>query len=361
MTRVLVAPDKFKGTLSASEVADAVATGLGEHGVETVRMPLADGGDGSVDAAVAAGFTRVGPAAYAGATGVVEVANTCGVVLVGTGDPMGASSVPFGQTVAETARNGRRRIVLALGGSASTDGGAGLLAACGYSFLDAHGHELEPCGATLERITRIRRPDRDLMDGIDLLIAGDVENPLLGAHGAARDFAPQKGASPAQVERLEVGLANLVAVLERDVRPDATSLAGLPGSGAAGGLGFAARVLGAEMTSGAAFFLDLLGFDTAVADCAAVVTGEGRLDVQTLGGKLPAVVIRRAAGRPVHLVVGRDDLGLEGAQRLGAASVSAVVDRTTCDPADDPGLSRWLLRRIGHDLASRVGTPAFRG
>lgn len=371
--RVLVSPDKFKGTLSAAEVSDAIAAGLEAAGAEAVTLPLADGGDGSVAAALRAGFSRRVAqvrgadgervdAAFAtdGTTAVVEVANTCGLSTLPAGvlAPLTSSSFGFGQAVLAARDAGARRIVLALGGSASTDGGAGMLAALGTLFVDQQGRTLDPTAA-LEQAVRLDTVDLVDLSGVELVVATDVANPLLGPHGAAAVFGPQKGADPGQVVTLDGRLARLVQLLPTDQGRDTASLANEPGAGAAGGLGFACRWLGARRVTGADFFLDLLRFDEAVAGCDAVVTGEGRMDEQTLSGKLPAVVAQRSRPRPVHAVVGQTRLDDEGARRLGLASIHPLDALTTADPSCDPVLSKALAahagEHIGHEiLASSV-------
>ncbi len=369
---VLVAPGAFKGSLTSAEVADAVAAGLAGAGagrLDVARLPLADGGDGSVAAAVAAGFAphpvdvpgalgRPGRAVVAvrGDTVVVEVANTCGLALL-RGErlrPLEASSAGLGVAVREALRLRPRRLVLALGGSASTDGGLGLLGVLGAT--SGPGGAPGPGAVDLAAVERVR-PAGVLPDGLDLVVATDVTNPLLGASGAAAVFGPQKGADPATVALLEERLAHLVAVAARDT-PAAPELARRPGAGAAGGLGFAALLLGGRVVSGADHFLDLLRFDDAARGRDLVVSGEGRLDVQTLDGKLPSVVARRAGTR-VELVVGRSDLTPAAARRHGFAAVHELVALTDADPAHDPALTRTLLTRVGAtvgaDLLARTG------
>ncbi len=321
--RVLIAPDKFKGSLTAAEVADHLAKGLTEAGAHSRTLPLADGGDGSVAAALAAGFGSL-PVDVCGATGqhhhsvvafnadttIVEVANTCGLATLPGGvlAPMTASSYGFGQAIRAALSLSRRRLVLALGGSASTDGGIGMLAALGYRFLDRAGDLLAATTDNLDRIHRVDRSHAVDLEGIELIVAGDVTSPLLGLTGAAAVFGPQKGATAAQVAQLDAGLDNLVVALTRSGYAGADAAAHASGSGAAGGIGFAALLLGATTASGAEYFLDLLDFDRWVADADLVITGEGRLDHQTLQGKLPAAVALRAAPTPVIAVVGRNDL-----------------------------------------------------
>ncbi|MGG5258161.1 glycerate kinase [Phycicoccus avicenniae] len=379
---VLVAPDGFKGCLSAAEVADALAGGLCAGGGPDLAvdvLPLADGGDGSVEAALRAGFAPVevtvpGPTgvpgravlARRGGTVVVEVANTCGMALLPGGRlrPLEASSAGVGVALRAALAGRPQRVVLALGGSASTDGGLGMLTALGaVGASPGPGPGLEqpehPGGRDLPAVEALRL-DGVVPDGVELVVATDVTNPLLGPSGAAAVFGPQKGADPPTVERLERGLRHLVAVAAR-ARPDAAGLAGAAGAGAAGGLGFAALLLGGRVVSGADLFLDLLGFDTAVAGRDLVVSGEGRLDEQSLRGKLPAVVARRAGTR-VELVVGRSELAPDVARRHGFAAVHALVDLGEGDPATDPALSRRLLeevgRRLGRVLRGRGPAPA---
>ncbi|WP_218938389.1 glycerate kinase [Modestobacter altitudinis] len=371
--RVLVAPDKFKGSLTALEVAEAIGRGLAAAGVAVRLFPLADGGDGSVDAAVCAGSTahpvrvhgadgelRDAAFAFDGTTAVVEVATTCGLATLPAGElvPMSASSHGFGEAVAAAVTAGARRIVLCLGGSASTDGGAGMLTALGVRFRDAHGGEVDPAGETLIKIADLDVSGLLPLGGVELVVATDVSNPLVGPDGAAAVFGPQKGATPAQVDLLEVGLSHLAQLLGNNPQPGASpaDTPGVeePGVGAAGGLGFACRWLGAQRVPGADFFLDLLDFDGAVVDCTAVVTGEGRIDGQTLAGKLPAVVASRAIPRPVYAVVGQSLLADDECQRLGLRQVVALADLDAADSSRDPELSRRLTEQAGTLIGQRL-------
>ena len=370
--RVLIAPDKFKGSLSAVEVAAAIAEGLARAGVGSRSLPLADGGDGSVAAALCAGFdarpVSVSGAggnpvdtgfAFDGTTAVIEVAGTCGLATLPPGvvAPLTSSSRGFGQAVRAAVETGARRVVLCLGGSASTDGGAGMLAALGVRFRDADGNDVDPAGGTLSRFAEVDSSELVDLDGVELLAATDVTNPLLGPDGAAAVFGPQKGATPGQVADLETGLAHLARLLDRSE----AGLAGEPGAGAAGGIGFACRWLGARRVAGAEFFLDLLGFDRAVADCQVVVTGEGRIDAQTLSGKLPAVVAARSAPRPVYAVVGQSLLSDDERQQLGLEQVLALGELSDTDPSRDPALSRRLAAVAGEHLGRDVYSPVVAG
>src|SRR4051812_36766236 len=378
--RVLIAPDKFKGTLTALEVATAIAQGLAAAGVTSELLPLADGGDGSVTAALHAGFTSRPVAvrgadghrhdtefAFDGSTAVVEVAGTCGLSTLPPGElaPMTSSSCGFGQAVAAAVDTGARRIVLCLGGSASTDGGAGMLAALGARFRDDAGNDVEPAGGTLTRIAGVDLSGLRQLDGIDLVVATDVTSPLLGGDGAAAVFGSQKGATPDQVSALDAGLRHLVDLLDTASRPErcdrAEDLVDEPGAGAAGGLGLACRWLGARRVAGAEFFLDLLGFDAAVADCQAVVTGEGRIDAQTLAGKLPGIVAARSAPRPVHAVVGQSLLFDDQRQQLGLEQVIALSQLSDADSTRDAALSRDLATLAGERIGRQIRSPAGSG
>jgi glycerate kinase len=363
----LIAPDKFKGSLTAEQVASSVAAGLESHGLQCRLLPLADGGDGSVAAAAFAGYelhkVRVSDAigdkhtaeiAYDGATAVVEVANTCG--LADLGDelaPLDASSRGFGQAVRAALRLRPRTLVLALGGSASTDGGAGLLAALGAQFFDQNAALVPPDGGGLARIARIDVSGLVDLSGVRLVMATDVGNPLTGPEGAAHVFGPQKGATPTLVGQLDEGLRNLVQRCVEAGWGDAFQQAREPGAGSAGGLGFAGALLGADRVLGAEYFVDLLGFEAAVDGCELVITGEGRLDAQTLDGKLPAVVAARSRPRYVSAVVGVNRLPSDAWAQLGVAEVHAISDRTDHDCFRDPVLSRRLLAEVGRDIARR--------
>lgn len=365
--RVLLAPDKFKGSLSAAEVADRLAAGLAAAGAGTYRMPLADGGDGSVDAAVAAGFAphpvtvagaagtpRYGRIAVGDGTAVVEVADTCGLATLPNGRllPLDASSLGMGQAISQALRYRPRRVVLALGGSATTDGGMGLLAALGFTFADVSGVRLRACGRNLGRVHTVDSSRAVRPTGVEIVVAGDVTNPLLGPDGAAAVYGPQKGATDADVRFLESGLHNLVRAFARSGYPAAPAAAATAGAGSAGGMGFAAILLGGTVVSGAEYFLDLLEFDRHLSDADLVITGEGSIDEQTVNGKLPAVVARRAHPVPVVAVAGRNTLSPGTWGSAGFSAIHALGDYTDRDTAGDPELTRRLLTRIGRRIGS---------
>lgn len=369
MTHVLIAPDKFKGSLSAPRVGAALAAGLALAEVTSTVLPLADGGDGSVDAAIAAGFEartvevvdaigREHPATIAvGPAGaVVEVANTCGLALLphGRRDALDATSLGFGQAAAAALRDRPKTLVLALGGSASTDGGMGLLAALGWVFRDSAGAELPPTGRSLPLVEAIDRTAAPDLTGVEIVVAGDVTNPLTGPVGTAAVYGPQKGADPDDVAFLDAGLLHLVAVLEREGVTAAGEHARTAGAGAAGGLGFAALLLGARITSGAEFFLDLLAFDEHCRAADLVITGEGSIDEQTEQGKLLGVLARRAAPTPVIAVAGRNLMPPESWQSAGFEQIIALTDETDRDTSRDPDHTAEVLQRIGRRLGERL-------
>lgn len=363
-TRVIVAPDKFKGSLTAPEVAAALAAGLRRAApdAEVRQVPVADGGDGTVEAFLAAGWTRVeltapGPTgvpirtAYArrGATAVVELAAVVGLATLPEGrlDPLHASTFGLGVVLAHAMDHGVAEIMLGLGGSASTDGGAGMLQALGVRVLDAEGREL-PRGAAV--LTRAARLDcSGLHSGVastSFTLACDVDNPLLGPTGAAAVYAPQKGAGPAEVEVLESALATWAELV-------GSGFARQPGAGAAGGTGFGAlAVLGARVRSGIEVVLELLEFPDLLADVALVITGEGSLDRQSLHGKAPVGVCAaaRKANVPVVAVVGRTLLEPDEIRAAGFADCHALADLEP-DPDRSMAEAAMLLERVGARIA----------
>lgn len=346
MTTVLIAADKFKGTLTAAEVAAAVAAGVRRVGDAEIRIvPVADGGDGTVAAAVDAGFTAVtvtaaGPTgeplettwARRGETAVIEMADVSGLVRLPDGrlDPLDATSRGLGDVIAAAVDAGCHDIVVGIGGSASTDGGAGMVQALGARLGDGRGGELAPGGAALAGLAAV-----DLtglarhLEGVDFTFACDVDNPLTGPRGAAAVYGPQKGASPADVEALDAALTHWADVVAVETGRDERDT---PGAGAAGGVGYAAvALLGATLRPGIDLVFDLVGFPEALAGLGPgdlVITGEGALDEQTLHGKAPAGVAAaaRAQGVPVVAVCGRNTLTSERLERAGISAAYALVD-----------------------------------
>jgi glycerate kinase len=367
---VVVAPDKFKGSLSAAGVARAVAEGLAAAapGVDVREHPVADGGEGTVEAALSAGYARrevrcTGPTgepveaalAVRDRVAVVELAEASGLRRLpgGRPAPTTATSRGTGELIRAALDLGCRQVVLGIGGSACTDGGAGMVQALGGRLLDAAGAELGPGGAALADLDRLDLSGFDpRVAATEFTVASDVDNPLLGLHGAAAVYGPQKGASPADVALLDAALTRWAAAARAATGVDAV---GQPGAGAAGGVGFAAVVfLRARLRSGIDYLLDLLRVREAIDGARLVVTGEGSLDDQTLRGKAPAGVAAaaRAAGVPAVAVAGRSTLAPEALEPAGIARAYLLSDlepdpeRSMRDPAP---LLRSLAGRIAAD------------
>jgi glycerate 2-kinase len=367
--RVVVAPDKFKGSLTAAQVAARVAAGLARAapGVEVAQVPVADGGDGTVDAALSAGYRRVpvraeGPTgepvdtAYAERDGVavVELANVSGLGRLpgGRPAPLTASSYGTGQVMRAALDASCRRIVLGIGGSASTDGGAGMVQALGGRLRDARGAEIGRGGAALAAVESLDLTGlHPALRQTEVVVASDVDNPLLGPRGAAAVYGPQKGVSPPDVAQLDAALARWAEAVHRATGVDA---AGTPGAGAAGGVGFAAlAVLDATLQPGIDLILDLVGFPAVLPGAGLVITGEGSLDAQTLHGKAPAGVARaaRSAGIPVIAVAGRS---LLSAANLEPAGILAAYALTDIEPDPDRCMTEAgpLLERLATRIAA---------
>ncbi|MGY1727917.1 glycerate kinase [Geodermatophilus sp. SYSU D01062] len=363
--RIVVAPDSFKGTLTAEDAADAVARGLARvrPDAEVLARPVADGGEGTVAAAVRAGYRPVtttvgGPdgrpvrATFAvdGTTAVVELAAAAGLGLLDRPAPTTATTRGVGELLLAALDAGARRVVLGLGGSATTDAGAGLLQALGVRLLAADGRDVPPGGAGLAHLARIDPGARDpRLHGLEVRVATDVDNPLTGPSGAAAVYGPQKGATPAQVAELDAALARFAAVVRRDLGID---LEGRPAMGAAGGAAAGvAAVLTCSVGSGAELVADLVGLDEALAGADLAITGEGSLDAQSLRGKAPAVVAARARRAGVRCVAlaGRVALSDDELRGAGFAAAHALTDV-------EPDLARCLAEpaAVLGELAARV-------
>lgn len=378
---MVIAPDSFGGTLSATAAAEAVAAGWRvTAAADTLTLlPLADGGTGFVDVLhaalggerrqlqvsgpldepVTAGWLRVGATAY------VESAAACGLHLLPRRDPdvaRRATTRGVGELVAAALGDPRvSEIVIGLGGSATTDGGAGLLAALGVVVVDAAGRPLPDGGAALVRADRFApavpgdgpqgdaRGPAPLRPGVRLVAAVDVDNPLLGRHGAATVFGPQKGADAAAVAELDAALttfADVLAAWSRDVRDE-------PGAGAGGGLGAALLAVGAQRVSGAGLVRELVGLDAAIDEADLVITGEGSFDWQSLRGKLVTAVARGAADRgvPCLVLAGQVGVGRREAASVGVDAAYSVADDAGGVEASLADPAATLAR-----LAARVAT-----
>ena len=340
--KIVIAPDSFKDSLSAQGVADAIALGLAQvwPDAQLIKCPMADGGEGTVESILAAceGELRRtlvrGPlgamvdAAWGwlpqSHTAIIEMAEASGLQLVPVAqrDACISSTFGTGQLIRAALDAGAQRVILAIGGSATNDGGAGAVQALGVKLLDAQGQTLSPGGLALAQLARVDLSDIDpRLAQVRFDIAADVNNPLCGPPGASAIFGPQKGASPVQVQQLDRALGHFAdhcaAALSNDVRDE-------PGSGAAGGLGFAAKAfLGAQFKAGVEVVGELVGLAEAVAGADLVITGEGRFDAQTLRGKTPFGVARVARQHAVPVIVIAGTLG-EGYQALYEHGIDAA-------------------------------------
>jgi glycerate kinase len=353
--RAVVAPDKFKGSLTAQEAARAIERGLRGSGrafEAIVSIPMADGGEGTVEAFLAGGARRMsvtvrGPlgepvsATFAldGAAAIVEMSAGSGLLLLPSEkrDALRATSFGTGELIRAALDERAERILVGIGGSATNDAGAGMLAALGARLLDESGSDLEPGGAALARLAKIDLKGLDpRLKSVAIDVAADVDNPLCGPNGASAIFGPQKGASPDDVRVLDRALAHFadvsVAALGADHRND-------PGAGAAGGLGFALRVfLGARLRPGVEIVAELRGLPEALAGANAVYTGEGSIDEQTLAGKTVAGVARLARAAGVSEIVafgGRVDPAAADAlrKRYGVTTVGLAEEGYTVERA----------------------------
>lgn len=367
--RVVIAPDSFKGSLSASLVARAIATGVRKACPDCVieEIPIADGGEGTLEAMVAARqgeyrtYTVRGPLGVPtaaqlgllddGKIGVIEMAQASGLLLVAPEqrNPLLTSTYGTGELMRAALDLGCRELIITIGGSATNDGGLGMLAALGAKFYDADGNELEPVGGSLPYLARIDIAELDpRLSNCHITIASDVTNPLCGPLGATAVFGPQKGATPDMVEVLDQGLrkfaqATLVAT--------GVDVLDLPGAGAAGGLGAALMAYaGGVMRSGIDVVLDTIGIDSHLAAADLVFTGEGRMDEQTAHGKAPVGLARRARQHdcPVVALVGSLGPGYQAVLEQGITGVFPVLS----GPAD-------LAHAMEH-AAELVADTAFR-
>ena len=319
MNKIIIAPDSFKGTLSSKQVADIIAQEVRAAfpGCTVVKMPIADGGEGSVDTIIeATGGNiyntevispdgRLIQACYgiaADGTAIIEMAQSSGITKQKQPSPMTSSTYGFGQLILDALDRGVRAFTLCIGGSATTDGGCGMAAALGLHFTDSKGVAFVPCGGTLTKIARMD------FHGLDIRVAQseftvmcDVDNPLFGPYGAAHIYGPQKGATNEQVLALDEGLrhlGSLFGLLGFDC-------ANIPGTGAAGGLGAGCIVfLGAKLVNGSEAILKLCGFKKHITDADLIITGEGKLDMQSFNGKVLSGIIREAEDIPVYSICG---------------------------------------------------------
>lgn len=315
--KIVIAPDSFKGSLSSTRFAALVEAAALERfpAASVVKIPIADGGEGTLDALLMAVGGEKRRARVAGPDGkplwaeyarlsdgsfAIELAQCAALPQMRPLNPMRATTLGVGQLMRAALDDGARKLLIGIGGSATNDGGMGLLSGLGMRFLDGGGRELYPCGASLGQVARMDASGLDArLQAVEITVLCDVRNPLLGEAGASRVYGPQKGADAAMVEELEAGMAHYAGVLGRE-KVD------FPGAGAAGGVGAAlGGVLGARMRPGIEAVLEMAGFQEHLADCSLVITGEGRIDGQSvLFGKAASGVAAQAGRVPVVALVG---------------------------------------------------------
>ena len=371
MMRIVIAPDSFKECASALTVAQAIARGWRRvfPDADVVLAPMADGGEGTVEALVAATggsiieVTVTGPMGYAvtaaygilgdGRTAVIEMAAASGLPLAPAAarDPRIATTRGTGDLMRDALERGMRRIILGIGGSATNDGGAGMAQALGFSLLDAAGAELPPGGAALARLRRIDAANKHPgLEETEILVACDVDNPLCGPRGASCVYGPQKGASQTAVMELDEALRHFAEVVKQALGADVIDL---PGAGAAGGLGAGVVAFaGARLCRGVDLVADACGLRERVAGADLVITGEGRLDAQTAHGKTPAGVARIAkeAGVPVVAVAGMLGEGYAALYEIGIDAMFSICPGPV-EVAEAMGRAGELLENTAEALA----------
>jgi len=345
--KICIAPAPFKESLGAADVAEAIAEGCRRAcpGCECVLVPMADGGEGTVDAMVHATGGRLASAHVTGPMGepvdavfgilgggdaaVIEMAAASGLPLVPPEkrNPLLATTFGTGELIRAALDAGARRIIVGIGGSATVDGGAGMAQALGIGLLDASGRPIPRGGGGLAQLAAVDLSGRDArIVGVTIEVACDVDSPLTGPQGAAAVYGPQKGATPEMVEQLDRNLAHLAAVIRRDVRLD---IEHLPGAGAAGGLGAGlVAFLGARLRPGARIVMESVGLEGKMAGCDLALTGEGRIDGQTLRGKAPAAVAAVARKLTVPVVALAGSIGVDRAplHQAGFGAVFSIAD-----------------------------------
>ena len=371
MRKCVVVSDSFKGTLSSLEICRLARESVPRFfpGCEVITVPVADGGEGTVECFVQAAGARpvevetTGPygeplrAAYArmGDKAVVEMACAAGLPMVGERrDPENTTTFGVGQVIRRAVEDGCTQILLGLGGSATNDGGCGCAAALGAVFLDEAGEAFLPLGRTLDKIARIDlTATRRLLEGVRITAMCDVDNPLHGPAGAAHIFGPQKGADRAMVDRLDGQLRALDRTLEREL---GISVGARPGAGAAGGMGAGCvAFLGAELKSGIQAVLDLVEFDRLLEGTDLVITGEGRIDAQSVRGKVISGVARRtrARGVPLVAIVGGIAPDAREAYDLGVTAMFSI-DREAVDFREYAARTGEMYQRTLEDVLRLV-------
>lgn len=364
MKKIVIIPDSFKGTMSSSVIGSIIAEEAAAcwTDIQIVRFEVADGGEGSVDAFLSAlpgqkvkasvqgpyGETLDSFYGLIGDTAIIEMAAAAGLPLVGENRQAGKTSTyGVGQLMHSALDHGIRRMILALGGSATNDGGAGAAAALGVRFYDRFGKCFIPVGDTLSQIDRIDMSDLDpRLTNVEIIAMCDIDNPLCGENGAAAIFGPQKGASPEQVIALDAGLSHLADVIERDIGVDVRHIGG---AGAAGGMGAGVMAFfGATLQCGIDVVLDTVRFDEALENASLVITGEGRIDGQSAHGKVIAGIARRAERRhiPVLAIVGDIADDAEKMYDIGVSAIFSINRVAIPYPEAKPRAQQDLRRTV---------------
>ncbi len=345
--KVVLAPDKFKGSLTGFEFCDAVEKGLNQvfKNIEIVKMPLADGGDGTIDVVrhyiqgertnimATNPFFKPIQSSYilSKATNVafIEMAETSGLKLLTQDelDCMNGTSLGFGELIFDAIERGTKELILGIGGSATNDGGMGMAQALGFRFLDYNDEQLKPIGSSLIKVRKIDTSNvHPKINNIKIKVACDVSNPFYGSEGAAYIYAAQKGASEEEIELLDKGLQNYAKIIQKEF---GVNVQDLKGAGAAGGMGAAASVfLKGELVSGIDLIKDLADFDSAINDADWIITGEGQLDTQTLSGKTIAGVLTSAKKRniPVAALCGSIAISKKESSSFGLNYIASISE-----------------------------------
>lgn len=344
MKKIVLIPDSFKGTLSSTQICEIISGEIKRQfsNCEIISIPVADGGEGSVDCflsaldgekitAIASGPHFEKMESYFGylpesSTAVIEMASCAGLPLVeNQKDPLGTTTYGVGELLLEAASHGVTKIILGLGGSCTTDGGCGAAAACGVKFYDKTGNSFIPTGGTLSQIEHIDTSGLDpAIKTVDIVAMCDIENPMYGPEGAAYIFAPQKGATENEVRLLDEGLLHLANVIKQNLCAD---VAAIPGTGAAGAMGAGmVAFFGAQLQMGIETVLDTVHFSKITKDADLVITGEGKLDSQSLRGKVVIGVAKRAqdAGIPVIALVGGVESDISDAYKKGVTAIFPI-------------------------------------
>ncbi len=369
--RIAIAPDSLKGSLTALEAATCIEEGFKSvlKNISVRKIPMADGGEGTVRAIAESTGGKILTRTVTGPRGgkvrahfsvsgdgkiaVIEMAAASGLALLKPNerDPMVTTTRGTGELIKHALKLGVRKVLVGIGGSATNDGGTGMARALGVRFLDAEGRALPEGGGALRSLDRIdmRRLD-PRMKGVKVEVACDVDNPLTGPHGAAHVYAPQKGATPAMVKKLDAGLKQLAAVIERDIGVD---ILDAPGSGAAGGLGGGLMAfLGGQLRPGVDIVIDSVKLKRHLKGCHLVITGEGRMDHQTAFGKTPSGVARVAKelGLPVIAICGSLGKDPEAVHSIGIDAFFSALE-TPVDELDLPELGPGMLKRASAQIA----------